>query len=89
MAKFLGELITVPVVGYMTENLPYIVSIILVGQFFATGGILYAMTTKIWMMITANVFIGFGFLSAVIVHAYIGEMGIKMDESRTRKKKTS
>ena len=86
MARYLGELISVPVVGYMTENLPYIVSISFVGLFFAIGGLLYALTTDIWMMIVANIFIGFGFSSAVIVHTYIGEIGIKMDEGRTRKK---
>ena len=86
MARYLGELIAVPIVGYMTENLPYIVSIIFVVLSFAFGGLLYALTTDILMMIVANIFIGCGIASAVVVHAYIGEIGIKMDEMRTRKK---
>ena len=86
MTKGLGELISVPIVGYMVDNLPYIALIALTMLFFAVGGILYALTTKIWMIIVANLIIGFGFSCSVIVHAYIGEFGIKLDESRIRKK---
>ena len=40
MIKELGELISVPVVGYMVENFPYIPSIILILLFSVVGGTL-------------------------------------------------
>ena len=86
MVKGLGELISVPVAGYMVENFPYIPSIILTMLFSVVGGIIYALTTKIWMLIVANFLIGCTTSCAVIIHAYIGEFGIKLDESRIKKK---
>ena len=77
---------SVPVVGFMVERFPYILSIIFTMLFSVVGGILYALTTNIWMIIVANCLIGCAHSCAIIIHAYIGEFGIKLDESRIKKK---
>ena len=85
MERGLGELVFNMVVGYMVGNLPYIASLILTGLLFATGGIIYALTTEIWMIMVASIIVGGGNGCAIVVHTYIGEIGIKLDESRRRK----
>ena len=76
-----------PVVGYMAGNLPYIISQLVAPSFLVAGGVFYALASAGWMMILGRVLIGCGRASAVVVHTYIGEMGTRMDEMRSKKKK--
>ena len=85
MARAFGELFCNIMVGYMVGNLPYIASLILTGLLYVTGGIMYALTTEIWMFMVANIILGGAGGCAIIVHTYIGEVGTKLDEIRRRK----
>lgn len=88
MAGGIGEIIFVPVFGYMSKKLPYTASLLVASLLFAAGGSVYALASGGWMVILAKVILGCAFTSAVIVHTYIGEMGTRMDEMRSKRGKT-
>jgi MFS family permease len=88
MAYAIGETVIAPVAGFTTERFPYVFSLLATLVFFSIGGIFYANSTQVWMVIVARFIIGLGAgYGAVVVHSYLGEMSTRFDEIRQKKKK--
>ena len=87
MAGGIGEIAFLPVIGYMAGNLPHTISQLVAASLLTCGGSLYALASAGWMVILGRALIGCARASAVVVHTYIGEMGTRMDEMRSKEKK--
>ena len=83
----IGEFIFTPITGILSEKLPFTLSLITSNLLFIIGGVVYAVAVNISMVIAGRFFIGIGAAFAVTVHAYIGEMGTRLDEVRRKKGK--
>ena len=87
MAGGIGEIAFLPVIGYMAGSLQYTISLLVALSLLTFGGTIYALASDGWMVILGRALIGCARASAVVVHAYIGEMGTRMDEMRSKERK--
>ena len=88
MAYSIGETAFSPVAGFTTTRFPYIFSHLGAIVLFIIGGVLYGLTTEIWMAIVARLFFGLAAgVGAVVVHTYLGEMTAIMDKIREKRGK--
>ena len=76
----IGELAPTPLIGYLVDKLPYTSFLLIANVFNITGGVLYALAEEGWMVILARLLFGMSASFKVVMLAYIGEMGARIDK---------
>ena len=72
-AYSIGELVGALGSIYVTVTLPFCYSVPLVCLMVSGGGVLYAMSTNVWMIVTARILFGASSgLGFVLIYTYIG-----------------
>lgn len=72
----------------MAEKIPYTLTILITLSIYAVSGVLYGMANTVWMVILSRGLMGCGAALACLTEfGYIGEMGTRMDEIRSRQGK--
>ena len=88
MAYSIGESFFSLVAGLMIERYPYIFIQVVAITMHVLGGVVYALSTEVWMAIVARFFFGTAAgIGALIVHTYTGEMSTRMDDIRRKQGK--
>ena len=88
MAYSIGESFFSLVAGLMIERCPYIFIQVVAIVMHVLGGVVYALSTEVWMVIVARLVIGTAAgIGGLIVHTYTGEMSTRMDDIRRRQGK--
>ena len=73
----------------MSHCLPYSVALVVSLSLYLLGGVVHAVTDRLWMLFIAMVLkegVGYG-LAVAIMHTYIGELGTRMDKIRKEQHK--
>ena len=82
-------MIALPIFGYMAEELPYMISLILGALLYVLGSAIYALSTEGWMLLLGITLNGCGVASTATIHTYFGEMSTKLDDIRKKRNKKS
>ena len=77
-------MIALPIFGYMAEELPYMISLILGALLYVLGSAIYALSTEGWMLLLGITLNGCGVASSATIHTHFGEMSTKLDDIRKK-----